>query len=991
MKKLRIFLCMLFASAMLFGAVQAVSADEPAVILDGVQVRLTESRGIRFFAKVAGAYTDYDEVGMLIIPNELLVGDLTLETQFAKSVSSANEGFVYFDHAADSFRFTLCLINVSHEHYGKDFVVRPYVKYTVDGNQITEYADNYTDYTVSAAEFTKRILVDYADKYSDEVKENHDAIDNIVTDYNLYLDELAASEEQPEEEPVTEDIYLTELTEWYWRLGTLGSSNGVANATNTKRIFTPGYIPAENTVITFDGASGVSYIVMEYDSDKKWLSTSNWITKDTYVPKNENVAYYRCVLTNNTTLTQAQVADMSKHLTVRTPLVESSAPVELTWAKGTIAGATGVANTSSTNRVYTPDYYSTKGLTVTYAGTNDYVASYTLIGYNEDQSLVKSYGDNKSTTLNIEEAMPESALVRFVHKLASGKTVSEDNVSDYTGFLSASRAIAVPHSAFEVGGIDSTGVGDGDSTAKFADSADHAYTMGYIPTDVSFTFDAAVGGKYTVYWYDSSYAFISASAQTAEAQMPAAPEGATFYRIDCEPGFAVTESSCDYAASAFTYKKSFTLETSDWSVGTISGSTGKDDTSRTNRIYTPEYYPAENLVVKYTKNDYATNYILLAYDADKKFLGTSGDRSAATTVATDIFPTAAYIRFAIKCTANMTTDTISNVSDNIVVTGSTDLFVPELYTVEVEDALGTVGDEGLVFRFKYTNPTSLSAGNYQSGMCEVEDEIWLFSTSDKGTAGDGYGVILRYKMDYENKTAEYVGHIGHNFGHANSVDYNSENKCIVIGNGSGSFTNTNNFFYVYKNPYELANAGEEALEISDANCITYTWADCGISYMTKLNTCWYGNNSCFVGANNNGYVYKVALGTGSRVLKYGTALDVKEGEFNGTWDIIKSYEMADNYDNAQASGYRGQGYDQCNQGTDYSDGTLYLTCGHDGIYFWRCRLDSDGSIKREEYHKYMTVGGSTYTGAISGIITHGDYLIFTNGGYVNVYLNESLR
>ena len=436
--------------------------------------------------------------------------------------------------------------------------------------------------------------------------------------------------------------------------------------------------------------------------------------------------------------------------------------------------------------------------------------------------------------------------------------------------------------------------------------------------------------------------------------------------------------------------KKATLTTADWAVGTISGSTGKEDLSRINRIYTPEYYPADGMTVSYITNSYATAYILLAYDEDLNFLGTSNDERGATYDVTSEYPNAAYFRFAIKCSQNMTEATISTVSDNIKITTVTPMFVREELEVTAEEALGTIGDEGLIFRFKYENPTTYSSGNYQSGMCEVEDELWLFSTSDKGTAGDGKGVILRYKPDWENGTAEFLGIVEHNFGHANSVDYSPENKCVVVGNGSGSFSNTENYFYVYYNAYELVKNGATGLYIEDENCVTYDWADTGISRMTKVNTCWYGKNSVIVGCNNNGYVYKIALGTEDRTLSLGEALETNVSDFNGTWQIIKSYEQADNYDNAQASGYRGQGYDQCNQGTDYADGTLYLTCGHDGIYFWRCRLDSDGSIKRDEFHKYMKIGTTTYTGSISGIVCHGEYLVFTNGGYVNVYLNSAL-
>ncbi len=992
MKKVRILFSVFLATALLAIVSFAVSAD---VSLDGVQIRINEPYGVRYIANVDGAISDYDEVGMLIIPSDKLSGKLTLDTAGVGKISSINEDFRYFSVSDTSFKYTLCLVGLENAHYGNEYVVRPYVVYTEGGEQQTLYAESYENYTMTPAKITEKVLEMYADKYTDAIAADYELIDDRLTEYNLYLDELASSEDvpvEPEEPEETVIVEYLDLNENYWRLGTLGSTNGAANPGNAARIFTPAYIPADGTIITFDKASGVNYIVMEYDSDKKWISGSDWITTETYTKKNENAAYYRCVLTDYTTLTNADIPVMSEHLTIQVPVVSSRAPVALNFEKGTIAGATGIANTTSNTRVYTPEYYPVEGLVLNRVAS-DYVSNITVIGYDENKELIQSYGDKSANPLNVEEIASGATYVRFVLKMQNGNTVTDnDQAKEIATCVSATYTKDVNHTFFELGNINASGVGDGDSTAKFAASSEYIYMMSYMPSNVAFEFDTTYGGTYVVSYYDSSYAFISATESINSEESPAVPANTAYYRIAYCPGYTVTDDSCDYAASAFSFCNKYSLTVSDWDVGTISGTTGKESTTRADRIYTPGYYPAGGMTVSYIKNSYSTAYVLLAYDADKNFLGTSNDEIGATYDVTSEYPDAAYFRFAIKCSQDMTEDTISTVSDNITVNVTEPLFVRKELEVnaEPEETLPTFGDEGLLFRFPMTSISTYSPGNYQSGMCEVEDELWLFSTSDKGSAGDGMGVIMRYKPDWENGTAEFLGAVEHNFGHANSVDYSPENKCFVVGNGSGSFSNTANYFYVYYNAYELVKNGVTGLYIEDENCITYDWADTGISGRTKVNTCWYGKNSILVGCNNNGYVYKIALGTDDRALSLGEVRETNVGSYNGTWQVIKAYEQTDNGSIDQAPSYTGQDYDQCNQGTDYADGTLYLTCGHDGIYFWRCRLDSDGSIKRDEFHKYMVIGTTTSTSGISGIICHGDYLIFTSGGYVYVYLNSAL-
>ncbi len=1000
MGKVRLVAALFFTVALMLCVGFCVSAEQ-SVSLDGIQIRLNEPYGIRYIATASGAVSDYDEVGMLIVPQNNLTGELTLETPLARKISSTNEKFNYFGISADNFEYTLCLIGLEYKNYATEYVVRPYAVYTADGVQQTIYGENYENYALTPATVTEKVLEKYADEYSADTARDYEAIDNNLTGYYKYLDELAESDDEPEPEEPEVLEYVT-LNEFYWTIGTLGSTNGSANPTNSKRIFTPNYIPADGTIITYDSSSNVKYLVMEYDSNKKWLSSSDWITKD-YVQKNDNAAFYRCAITrkDDAVLTKNDIAAVSAPVTIKVPGISLAYPQHnINFEKGTITGATGLENTTSTTRVYTPEYYPVEGLVVYFDASDANSEVYTTIAYDADKKLIRSCGDSKVSPNSVadiiaakkQEGDAEAAYVRFVLKVPTGVTVTEENAQDIGSAFSISynnKTKEVNHSFFEIGTINESGVGGGDAKCIFEAEGTDIYTLSYIPVGTSFEFDTLCSGAYSVSYYDSSYAFLSKINDQQLAESPAAPSGAAFYRISYCPGYTVDETLCDYAADAFTFAEKYTLTTSDWALGTISG-TGVVTTGRTDRIYTPEYFPADGMEVNWTVNSYGSNYIYIGYDADKNCIGTSGDRSAATSTAKQFHPTAEYVRLVIKC-STITEDTISNVSDNIVVTTQNKLLTRKELDTTQEQMLETFGDEGLVFRFPITSMSSASPGNYNSGMCEVEDEIWMFSTADKGTAGDGYGVISRYKVDYENKTAQFLGFVKHNFGHANSVDYSPENKCFIVGNGSGSFLDSENYFYVYYNAYELVKNGAESLEIDDENCITYDWADTGIPKMTKVNTCWYGKNSVLIGCNNNGYVYRVSLGTDDRTLSLGDKLETEVSNFNGTWQILNTYEQADNGTIDQAPSYIGQDYAQCNQGTDYADGVLYLTCGHDGVYFWRCRLDADGSIKRDEFHKYMKIGTTTHTSAISGIICHDDYLIFTNGGYVNIYLNSALK
>jgi len=197
MKKTQIVLSAVFAAIFVMLLSFTVSASENPVSLDGIQIRINEPYGIRYIAKVEGTTSDYDEVGMLIIPASKLSGDLTLDTAAVGKITSKSQDFRYFSQAKDSFQYTLCFIGLENKHYGVEYVVRPYVVYTPEGGeQQIVYAEEYKNYTMTPAKITEKVLENYADTYCDYIAEDHEKIDDRLTEYNRYLDELVAGEEE---------------------------------------------------------------------------------------------------------------------------------------------------------------------------------------------------------------------------------------------------------------------------------------------------------------------------------------------------------------------------------------------------------------------------------------------------------------------------------------------------------------------------------------------------------------------------------------------------------------------------------------------------------------------------------------------------------------------------------------------------------------------------------------------------------------------------
>lgn len=201
----------------------------------------------------------------------------------------------------------------------------------------------------------------------------------------------------------------------------------------------------------------------------------------------------------------------------------------------------------------------------------------------------------------------------------------------------------------------------------------------------------------------------------------------------------------------------------------------------------------------------------------------------------------------------------------------------------------------------------------------------------------------------------------HNLGHANSVDYNANNDCLIA-----FYTlNHNPHLLIYSNP-----ASKESLLTTDSNCMIIPLYDSDTSMSPTASLCWgeADNLVYYMDGVYSSYdgdtgvlaesisVHKILLGMGDNDLSadgYGTFVSGKANtEYNGTCKILKSYTGEFQ---AGIDIIRNQNSLQTVQGMEY-DGYLYVGWGTRGHNFVRVQLDDTNNTYWADYnymyHKY---------------------------------------
>lgn len=253
---------------------------------------------------------------------------------------------------------------------------------------------------------------------------------------------------------------------------------------------------------------------------------------------------------------------------------------------------------------------------------------------------------------------------------------------------------------------------------------------------------------------------------------------------------------------------------------------------------------------------------------------------------------------------------------------------------------------------KYTGQGSLAIG--QDGTF-INGDLWCFY--DGVTSGQ----IKVLDIDTDTITATKT----HNLGHANTADYNPNNKTLAC-----FYTESHKpHILLYKDPAEA-----ETLLKTDADCMIIPLYDGTTQMSSSGGLCWGENDNViyFMDGVYSHYdgetgvvadeinITKILLGRGDNDLSengYGTFISGKtEDEYNGTCTILKQYKgsMNDVLAWAVISGgspvFLGL---QTIQGMEY-DGYLYIGWGTNGHNYFKIQLDENRETYSIVYtYKYL--------------------------------------
>lgn len=228
--------------------------------------------------------------------------------------------------------------------------------------------------------------------------------------------------------------------------------------------------------------------------------------------------------------------------------------------------------------------------------------------------------------------------------------------------------------------------------------------------------------------------------------------------------------------------------------------------------------------------------------------------------------------------------------------------------------------------------------------------------------------------------------INHYFGHCNSVDYCTENGCLILGNGSGNYSLPGKIFIIpnFESVLDNAQSGV-ALTLQNTNAIVIDCSSYNLG--SKFNVIWgekngslnniaylitatFGKTTSDKDAGDIGVIRRLLLGMGSNQLTYGQFISGQSSdEFNGTFEILDIYTQD------------GTAYKDCCQGSCYYKGEIVCAIGHGKPILWRMNL-TDGKIRRKVYEQNIYAGdGSVISSGASGACTDGER-VFT--GVVDV-------
>lgn len=256
----------------------------------------------------------------------------------------------------------------------------------------------------------------------------------------------------------------------------------------------------------------------------------------------------------------------------------------------------------------------------------------------------------------------------------------------------------------------------------------------------------------------------------------------------------------------------------------------------------------------------------------------------------------------------------------------------------------------------------------------VDNYLVGFSSSDDSFTKAGFFEVLDYERGLYSKPSS-VYRIYHLWGHCNTVDYNADSDCLIMGNGSGDYDLPGKIIIIpFFKSIVLSCTQTSPLTLEDVHalvidCDCYQWG-------SKFNVVWAQSNgededvAIVLSARLHGdrfsngggdmeVIRRIGLCKGDKKGEYGT-ITVNQTTYNGTFNLYETYFQ------------KTDGYQNCNQGSCFHNDELYVAVGHDGFWYWRMVLN-DGTVYKVTYKSTQQIRASS-DGNASGVAIKDGYL-----------------
>ena len=323
---------------------------------------------------------------------------------------------------------------------------------------------------------------------------------------------------------------------------------------------------------------------------------------------------------------------------------------------------------------------------------------------------------------------------------------------------------------------------------------------------------------------------------------------------------------------------------------------------------------------------------------------------------------------------------VSNIADYISIVQNQNPFQYLNFNINQNSKIETFNE------IEYPNYSKISVPNFPNhDITFVDENLWAF---DKPTEGGlkvynselsqiGSANTQFYFNKKEGGTAELE---------MKSVDFNNNNRVLLVGNGSSKYVKGDSFLYLF---YESEKWLSQGGTIDFSNCGAYTEID-----VSALGDKCYGfwNSSCgtddqiFVSLNMFKDIYLIRLGKGGYNLGNGTMKYIDDNKYNGTYQVLNHWKQQ-NFVTDEYGQHGGQ----------YYNGNLYLVNNDNRKnQIYRCILKANGSLQFDvlELAHYLTNGELAYRYidglAIKDGIAYGSPLI-ANNAYVTASNKEVLK